>query len=892
MHKFEKEEIDRRARLITLSHELENLFKEKKKNLVVDWKSIFNKGHISEVEELYNRTIQVVEKQISILEDIFKLILDEEKTIQDMKNEFGIHTNYAELVKSHFKFADEKGELISREDMDTERIKQLILALKEDLQIQHKILKESEGLGRKAYSEIDVIKLVKKEFEMLKGIQPFWHDWEVTADRLNHLISDKDGIKAHEWDEVKKEIENLLGVYHENFSDKGSAPQIGTELAITLYMNKTREIQKMGGVIPISVVNIDLVACNKIDESHKLGNALIDLGYQELKKLLGRDFSREHEETITGNGVVTILGRTRYKIVGVPKHEIEEALKKVPKKIIPHVKKLAKKISSNSKNEEIQQIIEGIEGRMYAGYSELNISEDFLDRIKKTIEHIRENTNTDTQSEHVHAFYHEAIRQFEERIAKDIVNTTKRSAAQAEYLEKVIIGSVRDKIEYEVFQEKEKRGIPVSTSREDLLTEYSIRRSIESKYIFQLIYSGDPKGFMGRNYVPEDEYQGRMVERISHQIGLDRMLLKELDEFVKNSKQGNVSTDELKAAKDKFIIDVLQKRFLSSVYDIRYKNSLKEGAYDLALATAQYLEGAQIWTFFEIDGFKAFNTVYLPDSEDTYYHALFDEILNQFDNTINKGKSGSEKIVPRITKQGDEIWFSYPRKFGGMNISKKDHENFLKNFQKRLNSRSEQSDSLFVPNKHTNEWVHYLILNYEEARWHIDNAISLGKKITYVDNKIYEANFNNKKAVKEDQIPVIDDGNLNFYKSDNFLKQALKVNEDEIDFSGWRSLSGCCQINSGKYAKDKFQYSLMLFPELVKQLRGSTSFRFITGRVIRLGTTIGYVGFGDDVVIVETPEDVNRLRSQLNQSVEKIREKKGRGVIAEIRLSELKDKKS
>ena len=275
MKAFSKEEIEKRAKIAGLCHQLLLLFKEKKEDLRPSWRELFDKGEVSGVTELHDRTVLVTRKQKEAVTTLIKLFQEEQA---ELSSEVNKHINYTELVKAHFQFGP--GALLEKEQSDTQ---QIIIALQlvfSTLDEQSKILKTSKGPGQQAYSETGLRDLLKRETELLEKIQPFWRDWEVVVSQIEGLLENADELTEEKWKSVYKEIMLLLDQYHSDYSNGYKASQLGTELAITLYINPTKELdpdyrgfgnepEKRGGV-PIAVVNIDMTACNNLDESHKL----------------------------------------------------------------------------------------------------------------------------------------------------------------------------------------------------------------------------------------------------------------------------------------------------------------------------------------------------------------------------------------------------------------------------------------------------------------------------------------------------------------------------------------------------------------------------------------------------------------------------------------------
>ncbi len=887
MQKFTKEEIEKRAKIIGPCNTLLQLFTEKKNLFESDWTRLFNEGQVENVIAIHKNTAQLVKRQIKTVEQIISLIKEEQGELAAETNK---HLNYTELLKAHFLLGDEEGNPVSKEKTDTQEIIQALNNLLNVLKEQDKRLKETKGAGQEAYSEAGLKELLIKEFQVLKEVKPFWHDWELQVVRINNMLENYESVREEEITELAKDIRDLLRRYHEEYASNGKASQLGTELAINLYLNETEEVNKLGG-IPIAIVNIDMTACNILDESHKLGDALIETGYEILKKELLREFTLlPDKKTLSGKGVITIFGRTKYKIVGVPKEEIEKALKKIHEGdlILKELKK-----PENQGNRFMgtpqQRQFEALNTRMVVGYELLKIGNErvkFQQAIfKQTM--LRSSLGGETKLEEKAEIEHQLeqakqeIKEVEKAVASAVDEAIKRAAAKAEYLEKEVFPKMFNKKLNEILQEDKKRNIPLIPIPLFKKEQRKVENIVLSNFPSILIYDGEiDKIYLGRNYVPEQEFEGVMIKRLSHQIGLDMKIATQLYKaFSEAKKKGKITPEEakkLKELKQEFYLNVLQKRHLEKSYDLRFTKALREEAYDELVAKMCILEGPQIMTFIEIDGFNAFNKIYKPDPEDTYYHKMLKVMFDKFEEQFNKGVGDEYKIKLRMTKQGDEIWISYPLHTNRGVIKEEDHRKFLQKVHDAFVSRKE-GEAMEVKNFRTVDWISCLILSNEEIRQHLENCWKNGKETYLVNNSSLRPDRPQElmppKITPENQKELLElDSKVRFWLK--FLG-----NSDIEEMKRWKILKDVRQVTGeGLFGPEQFKYWEMLFNETVKVQEGGASKRKYTGRIIRAGTTIGYAGFKTPIML-ENAEDVHQFRKLLNESIEKMRQRKGRGKI-------------
>jgi hypothetical protein len=899
MRVFSKEEIQKRAELVTLCSQLYSLFNEKREELAVDWKEEFNKGGITHVEQLFQRTLQVVDQQMRTVSQLSELIRKQHREHELAEAELDKHTHYTELVKAHFSFSDIAGNLIKKEELDVEKISSILMQIYLDLKQQKDTLEavRKKGAGRQAYIEIDVRRLAEKEMALLKDIRPFWKDWETVVVKVESILSNIGEASDEQLAAVREEIEQLLGIYHSQFANNNRAPQMGTELAINLYIQPTDEVYKLGNKIPIAIINIDVTGCNIIDDSHELGNKLIDIGYEELERRLRRNFrklsSGDKNRDILGKGVVTILGRTRYKIVGVPKDEIEKHLKELPDVVMNRLREqdFVKRYEGMQKKR-----FERLNTVMLGGYVDLKVGEDrelFAwklielgmnndDFLRDSIMLNRRDIDAKVEAERLRR----ELKEMEKEIAGKIDSAIKQAAAKAEYLEKVELPK-RTKARMQEFQRLEAEAQHhASLTPGVIIDDFELMQQAFSKFPHILVYADKIDDiWMGRNYVPEEEFEGTMINRLSHQIGLDTHWSREFLDFLKHAKElakGNKLDPEtakkLQDLKERFYTEVLQKRALAKSYDLRMKMAIREEAYDQLLADMSVLEGPQIITFIELDGFNAFNRVYLPDCQDTYYHSVLKRIFDEFDNVFNRRAEDSYLMSMRMTKQGDEIWLSYPLNPARGRIEERQHVEFLDRVRRALISRDERY-ALSVDNKKTVRWVPYLIENEEEMMRHLDNCLSGANtsndhRVFYVDNERFKQSEPQQLIDPHLEITAVNRKILN----DSFRKDA-RCNKDEESFAKWKTLKNARETTgTGIFGPKSFKFAYMLFDETVKISDPNGSKRLNTGRIIRLGTTMGYAGFRHEIAY-STPNEVKEMRESLNKSVEILRKEKGRGGI-------------
>jgi len=896
MRIFGHEEIQKRAKIVQLCHKLYLLFNEKKEDLVVDWQAEFNKGGVQRVARLYDRTVDVVGQQADIVSDLITLVKEQEEDDKLAEEKSAKHLHYTELIKTHFGFSNPAGELVKKEQLDADSIINLLGQIREDILEQQKKLHDvrKKGAGQQAYIEMDIRKLTEREFALLKHIQPFWRDWEAVTARIEQITTNIGKVDEQQLASARQEIEQLLGIYQQQFSNDNRASQLGTELALNLYIQPTEEIEKLGNKIPIALINVDITMCNIVDGSHNVGDSFIDFCYQELHKALRRDFTKKNKDeknrVIEGVGVVTILGRTRFKIVGVPKADIEKALKDIPEKVY---NRLMEKHGKEYFGTEDEMKFRSISTRMLAGYEELEIGhhrEDFL-TILEQMRMVPETYLRGFGGVHgepldtklMREAFHNSLRHIEQLMATDIDKAIKTAAAKAEYLEKREFPKLFDKWYSGYVELLQKNGVPEDQAHLHIFQSRVREAKKEASAEFPLVLLYDKqveKVWIGKNYIPEDEFEGRMIKRISHQQGFDTQRTNEFFEIITKmsaaGKGGELSPEnsqKLEEAKKRFYNEVLQAKHIAKSYDLRFTKSLREEAYDEVTPQMMLLEGPQIMTFIELDGFNAFNKSYTADTQDTYYHAILKRIFEEFDTVFNKGIPENRKIPLRMTKQGDEIWISYPAYSENAKISEKQHNEFLERIRRMLASRK-QGESLEVNNLKTVNWMPYLIEDKEVMNAHIDNALAKAQTIAYVDNGMYSPG-NSQPADK----PHLQ---INQSNKGSFIGRwgVIKANDNEEDFSEWKIINGAREVTgSGMFGPATFMYSYMLFEETVKiKVEGGGSLRNKTGRAVRLGTTIGYAGFGKSITRTSA-EEMKKLRKVLNESVEHIRERKGRGGI-------------
>ncbi|MBN1544953.1 hypothetical protein JW898_05850 [Candidatus Woesearchaeota archaeon] len=895
MRRFEKEEMGQRSKIVALCHSIYQLFNEKRKELAVDWKEEFNKGGVERVEQLFNRTLEVVYQQISAVSQLSELIRQQDAEVRKSAGRLGKHLDYASLVKSHFSFATIAGEMIKKEELDTEKLLELLRKLFFDLSEQKKKLDsvKKQGAGKQAYAEVDIRSLAQTEFKILQSITPFWNEWETLVPKIEALVSNIGQASEEDLDRLKKDIRKLLDSYHKSFANDEQASQLGTELALNLAINDTKEMDALGGKVPVAIVNVDMTACNSLDTSHKLGDALIQTAYKELDRRLRREFTiieqYERKGIIDGKGVVTILGRTRLKIVGIGKKEIEDALKEVP----PIVRKqLVDTFSGQFQGADLQSL-KNLNTRLLAGYHELDVGNERRQFVYKLVyfkltsegylkDIIQPYTGElDAKVERESALAE--LKELEKQIAQKIDDAIKHAAAKAEYLEKMFLPDYEGRKLGELKKRMEEEHIPPVETPVFVQRINAIEREVLADFPAVVIYDGkfEPKSaWIGLNYIPEEEFEGKMINRVAHQIGLDNHLAEELlrlfHECRQKRKDGKLEPEDAKKLhelKEKFYLDVLQKRHLAKSYDLRFPASLREDSFDQVLAAMTLIEGPQVMTFFELDGFNAFNKLYRPDKQDTYYHSVLKMMLTHFDEVFNEGVAEQYAIKPRMVKQGDEIWISYPLTSERGKVSEKEHMKFLERVRRSLVSLS-LGEALKVPNQRTIDWIPLRIDNKILLHLHLQNCFRKSKQVFYVDN----SKFTHDRPQSEKHIEVTPLNQEGLFGSYFTMVRIIGANKKE-DFTDWKSISPAREVTGdGDFGPEKFIFSSMLFEETVKLLSDGASSRLKTGRVIRLGTTAGYAGFSRPLMPT-APKESELIRGRLNEAVEKMRHRKGRGGI-------------
>lgn len=860
MKRYSSEDIKKRLPLVKASHEFITVSDKKDRLLKFrgrTWESEFNLGAIEPIIDAYNQVKRIVDQQIELVYSINHLLHAEEEHI--------------ETVLSHYNFPE-----LQREEADLQKLSLQMHKIAGFLSVEQNLIKKTRAV--KTYDKArlldQIVRYDKSISEFFRGITPFWHDWEVVASKVDHIMQRIEMSTEEDWNAIKKEIHEYVSKMHGEFSEDGKAPQLGTELAINLMFNDA-DINKQQGGIPIAVINIDVTSCNSLDGSHRLGNALIKYCYEELDKALTRDFEFGKKNKLSGVGVVTILGRTRFKIVGVDKKELEKAMQELPGRVLKRLKRLAKLVLKDSHHSDNVKMLNTT---MLAGFAIASLGDNKRE-IMDMIANLRSygTFGAKTPDEHSRVA---VLRGIEHSMGDAIVKATKLAAARAEYLEKEVVPREVQKKTEIFMKELSKAGLSVVPENEDQRNKLDkIRDKVWKDFASVLVYEEkiDPL-YLGRNYVPEDEFEGRMIERIGHQIGMDKMYLRELDQAVRKSFQSaKPNIKELEDLKKKFIEQVLQKRALATAYDVRFKRALRENAYDETLAAATFSEGPQIWTFIEIDGFNAFNRVFFPDHEDSYYHMILKEVYLQFEKEF-----GDDDIRLRMTKQGDEIWISYPLNTPKGVVKEKRHRRFLESFQKRL---IERSNALTVINSGTARWVPHLILDVEKTKDVVQKSLAAGTDVKYIDNDVYYDNYKRKLSVHWAGEEDLSEANLSAFLDDDFLKKAVKVNKDENSFDKWRSFANGIDISRRGPGDKELKLPTMLFPELLKkEIGGGNSIRFRTGRNIRLGTTIGYMGFEKLYFMPRNAKEVKEHRENLNEAVEDVRKNIGRGGLHNVKL--------
>ncbi len=893
MRKFGRAEIEKRAVLVTLVDQFNSMLNRKKSILSMDWTGEFNKGRIKYVEEQFRNTCEIVDSQLKLLSNIAELINKQESDIRDNGVSVTKHTRYSELVKSHFGFAGDAGDLVAKAELDVDSILGFLRKLHLDLQEQKKILDDlkNKGAGQQAYSELDLRELTKTENALLQHVKPFWHDWELVTTRIEELISRLESVSDDELDKAEDDIRKLLNIYHAEFADNERASQLGTELALNLYIQGTEEIKKLGNKIPIALINIDMTACNNLDGSHQLGDALIEICYTELNNRFKRDFtktgSKKKGSVIEGKGVVTILGRTRFKIVGVPKSELEPALAELPEKIR---KLLVAKEGGRFRNLRDQVRFQQLNTVMLAGYHEISIGslrQEFRSAVEamnfSPVDYMNLQTPDAPKGiegrvtrEHLLA----DIKIIEKRISMEIDGAVKSASAKAEYLEKTIYPKMRDELIQYVSKRRRQSGIPRIPNPIFEKQDKEIVSEAAKRYPVVLLYDWkvDPV-LLGTNYIPEDEFEGIMINRVAHQIGMDHHLTEGFMDFLRTARDlkrdGKMSADDsrkLRELKKQFYISVLQKRHLAKSYELRFINALREDAYDEILTKMMLVEGPQVMTFIEVDGFNAFNRLYKPDAQDKYYHSLLKLVFTKFDETLNADVPEEHKLSLRMTKQGDEIWVSYPLHSERGIVSEKDHLRFLESINDSLISRGDEA--LQIDNVRTVDWIPYLIEDKAVMEGHIRNSLHKNRTIAYVDNSKHASTEVQQKS----HVRVTPENKESFFGGLFTIK--MSPNRNVNDFSRWKLLDGAREVNGADlFGPMKFKIAYMLFRETVKKTVQGVSSRLDTGRVIRIGFTMGYAGFGRTKIMHSNASDVKTLRKAMNDMVEHIRKTKGRGGI-------------
>jgi len=990
MRKFDNDEIQKRQKIVGPCHSIYSLFNEKRKLLSEDWPKVFDSGKVEHVKALFGKTSNIVDSQIAALNALQQTIITQENELKLAEQKVDRHIRAAKLVENHFTFEKFILELLHKEEPDLERVNGFLRLLREDLEKQRSQLAsvKSQGEGKQAYIEPVIKKLAAEEMKILRGIQPFWHDWELLVPRIEQFISDKGEVSQDELAMVEEDVKKLVGTYHKQFANNERAPQIGTELAINLYIQLPVEIGRIGRKIPISIINVDVTAFNNLDGTHELGDTLIEVCYDNLNKKFARRFKLSDGKELDSKGVVTILGRTRFKIVGVPKLELEQALKEIPDMVMAEIVRQQghRFLHDDTKKERFLTL----NTKMLAGYTELNIAHDrdefqqllfALDLtddeyIRGKMAELEADSDIDLRAEK--ETMRNRLRDIEKGVAKKICDTIKMSAAKAEYLEKEYYDSVVDNRADEYKRRLDAEGIPeADESAVNEQRRHAINNDINSEIPLVLVYAEKiDKVWIGRNYIPEDEFEGRMIKRIAHQIGLDNFLtenlfwtcrilaritaekklelegkslsyrgqnepsegisyerlhdilsadfrfikenmsshdVKESEEILKGLADGfklhgentYVMTDTsaltkllqlfIPLLKRHFYQQVLQKRHIAKSYDLRFTKALTEEAYDELLPKMMMVEGPQIMTFIELDGFNAFNKTYKPDSQDTFYHAVLKLIFDKFQETFNKGVDERHHRSLRMTKQGDEIWISYPLHTGSEKDPEKEkkevrkrHQAFLENVRLALVKRSE-GEALVIDNLHTVDWIPYLIENRTVMKQHLVNAFENKRNVRLHNNSKFRPDKKLQEGEKPRELtPLEAEGEMNTLFPHKLIGgQKQKLEQDEEDFSKWTSFDDCRQLTgTGLFGPDKLTYAYLLFHETVKIEKEGSSERAPTGRVIRLGTTIGYLGFNRPV-IRRTSHEMQITRKILNGHIEDVRKVKGRGGIHDLEKTKI-----
>ncbi|MFH1668870.1 MAG: hypothetical protein ABIA62_03000 [Candidatus Woesearchaeota archaeon] len=896
MRRFEVHEMNSRAQLISIVSNIHSAFNKKKALLSEDWKEEFNKGKIKQVEEQFNSMCDIVDSQIKLIADLAELINKQEQEIHDSGTKPDKHTRYSDLVKAHFGFTGPDGELVDKAELESVQILEFLRKINLDLQEQKKILDalKKKGAGQQAYSEIDLRELTKTEYSLLQHVEPFWHDWEALTVKIESMISRLEGLSDDEIDKAEDEIKKLLSIYHAEFTGNERASQLGTELALNLYIQGTEEIKNLGDKIPVVLINIDMTACNSLDASHKLGDALIDTCYDELDKRLRRDFtktgSKKKGRMIEGKGVVTVLGRTRFKIVGVPKEELKPVLEELPA-VIHDI--MMKKQGGRFKNTHDWDRFNQLNTVLLAGYSEISIGNmrtEFRSAIEalnfSPVDYLNEDIPIAPKGidgrinrEHLLA----DVKILEKRIALEIDEAVKSASAKAEYLEKEVYPKMKEALMKEIVQRRSDAGIPDVPSPVFDRQEKDILIDAAKKYPLILLYHDkiDPV-LLGTNYIPEDEFEGLMISRVAHQIGMDNKFTEEFIDFLRSAKalkkDGRMDESDshrLHELKERFYDAVLQKRHIAKSYELRFIKALREDAYDELLPGMMMIEGPQIMTFIEVDGFNAFNKLYRPDNQDTYYHSLLKLIFTKFDEVFNSGVPEDHKLSLRMTKQGDEIWLSYPLHSERGNIREKDHRKFLESINRTLMSRGD--DALYVNNTRTVDWIPYLIEDKKVMEDHIQNSLQKKRRVSFVDNSYYQST----EVQQRPYVPLTPANRDKFWKGIFTLVRV--ANKKSADFSNWKVLDGAREITGTDFFSPmRLKTAYMLFSETLKKTVQGVSSRLNTGRIIRLGFTMGYVGFQKRPIVCKSADEVKLIRKVMNDAVEHIRKTKGRGGVHNV----------
>ncbi len=887
MRKFDDTEIKKRQRLIEPCHRIYQLFKDKKITLGVFWPEAFEKGDVDRVAELFQKTSQIVDEQISAVNQIISLIKEQESKIKKQEEDVDKHTRYGKLTENHFTFQEAILNILHKEEPDIERLMQYFGFLKQDLERQKSLIDSvnKKGEGKQAYIETDLRELAKKEFEILNEIQPFWHDWELLALQLEKLTAQSGTVDDKQIDNIRDDVLRLLQGYHDEYTDNGRASQLGTEMAINLYLIPTQDIEKNKNKVPVTVINVDITAFNNLDGSHELGNVLIDVCYQELSKSFARDFIRSEDGSkMEGKGVVTILGRTRFKIIGVPFEELEVELPKLPVRVMEHVfRRQGKRFMGSNKENRFR----ALNTQLLAGYQDMDVGGD-RDNFKSILTLLNLQRSGALENKIDIESMRNQLRTIEQAVAKKVHDSIKFAAAKAEYLEKKEVPRMKQE-RLELLQHlKKKEGIP------DMITPIfeqrfkELEQKVFDKFPEVMVYGKGQKiskEWIGRNYIPEEEFEGRMVQRISHQIGFDLQRTREFfDAFYSlhsKNKAGDMTAEEAKKfqeLKNQFYQEVLQSRQIAKSYDLRFTAALREEAYDEVLPKMMLVEGPQVMTFIELDGFNAFNKTYRPNSQDIFYHAVLQMMSEKFEYTFNKGFPEEQHMKLRMTKQGDEIWISYPLHPPRGMIGENQHKEFLEKIRLSLVERS-GDNVLEIDNPNTVEWIPYLIEKRDDMERHMENSFRNNRLIRYVDNDL----FKSTEKVSEQFKPAIvreQDGPVllsRVFPKALFTGQKNILKQDQEDFSKWKVLDGARMITGhGLFGLDVLQYAYLLFNETVKLDVGGSSERAPTGRVIRLGTTMGYTGFKEHLIKNDSQE-MNTTRKKLNDSIEELRKTKGRG---------------